>query len=99
MCSEDVNTWWMNGVTGEDIRNEYIKDSVPSIVKKMKETRLRWFGHVMRREESETVRMVMTKNIIEKRGKGIRKIRLLDVIENDMMMAGVYENDVRDRVK
>ena len=46
---------WMSGVTREDkIRNEYIRGSigVASIVDKMRENRLRWLGHVLRREET-----------------------------------------------
>jgi len=42
---------WMSGVTREDkTRNEYAKGSiaVASKVDKMRENRLRWFGHVMR---------------------------------------------------
>jgi hypothetical protein len=47
---------WMSEVTRKDgIRNEYVRDSIgeASIVDKMRENRLRWFGHVnIRREET-----------------------------------------------
>lgn len=45
----------MSVVTREDrIRNKYVRDQigVASIEDKMRETRLRWFGHVMKREET-----------------------------------------------
>lgn len=43
---------WTSGMTREDgMRNEYVRGSVTSIVKKM---RLRWFGHVMSREKLKT---------------------------------------------
>jgi hypothetical protein len=37
------------------INNEYVRGSigVASIVNKMRENRLRWFGYVMRREETK----------------------------------------------
>jgi len=42
---------WMSGVKREDrIRNEYVRGSigVASRVCKMRENRLRWFGHMVR---------------------------------------------------
>ncbi|CAH2092841.1 unnamed protein product [Euphydryas editha] len=50
---------WAAGVTGLDkVRNEYIRGSfkVAPIVAKMVESRLRWYGHVMRRNESNAVK-------------------------------------------
>jgi len=49
---------WMNLGTRKDrISNEYVKGGigVASIVDKMKENRLRWFGHVMRRKGKKIV--------------------------------------------
>jgi hypothetical protein len=46
---------------------------VVSIVYKMRKNRLRWFGHVMRREESNTVRVVTKINAEGKRGRPIKK--------------------------
>lgn len=42
------------------IRSEYVKGSIgmASIVDKMQENRLRWLGHVLRREKTEEVRFV-----------------------------------------
>jgi len=39
------------------------------IIDKMREYRLRWFGHIMRRENSETVRTVMKLSIERRRGR------------------------------
>jgi hypothetical protein len=50
---------WMSGVTREDrIWNEYLRGSIGmvSIVEKMRENRLKWFWHVMRREKTNAVR-------------------------------------------
>jgi len=48
----------MSGVTKEDrIKNKYVRGSigVASILDKMRENRLRWFGHVMTRGETKAV--------------------------------------------
>jgi nonsense-mediated mRNA decay protein 3 len=45
---------WMSGLTKEHrIRNEHVSGSIgiAYIVDKMRENRLKWFGHVMRWEE------------------------------------------------
>ncbi|VVC29271.1 Hypothetical protein CINCED_3A013440 [Cinara cedri] len=91
---------WMSGVTIEDrIRNEYIRGSlgVASIVDKRRRNKLRCCGHVMRREESEAVIIVMKTNVIGKRGRGRPKKKWLRVIENDTRTSGVCE--IGDRVK
>jgi hypothetical protein len=50
----------------------------------MKENRLRWFGYIMRQEETNTVRVDMKMKIEGKRGRRRPKKRWLDTIENDM---------------
>ena len=68
----------LSRVTNEDkIRNEYIRGSigVASIVDKMRENRLRWLGHVLRREETEAVRLVKEMYVDGKRGRGRPKKR------------------------
>ena len=46
--------------------------------------RLRWYGHVIRREEEHIVRSVMTKEIPGKRKRGRPKTRWRDVCRRDM---------------
>lgn len=65
-------------VTREDIiKNERVRDSngAASIVCKMRVNSLRWFGHVMRRNETELVKVVMRIKIEERRRRGDRKKR------------------------
>ena len=69
---------WMSGVTREDkIRNEYIRGSigVASIVDKMRENILRWLRHVLRREETEAVRLVKEMYVDGKKWRGRPKKR------------------------
>jgi len=90
----------MSGVTREDrIRNKCVRDNigVTSIVVKIKENRLRWFGHVMRREETKAVKVVMKMNVEGKRGRGRPKMIWLDTIENNMRAVRVCLGDVKNR--
>ena len=88
------------GVMRKDkIRNEHIR----SIVKverlgiKMRESRLRWYGHVMRRDQEYVGRKIMEMKLPGKRRRGRPKRRFLDVVKEDMGEVGVKEMDVEDR--
>eukprot|EP00102_Acyrthosiphon_pisum_P026090 XP_016663300.1 PREDICTED: uncharacterized protein LOC107884852 [Acyrthosiphon pisum] len=88
---------WMSGVTREDrIRNEYIRDSigVASIVDKMRENRLRWLGHVLRREKTEAISVAKKMSVDGKRGRGRPKKRWFEVVEVDMRMTGKHQTFV-----
>ena len=74
------------GVTGKDkIRNEYIRSTVKAerLGMKMREVRLRWHGHVMRRDQEYVKRKMMEMELREKR-RGRPKRRFLDVVKEDM---------------
>lgn len=51
-------------VRGNRISNECVSGNigVALVLDKMKENRLRWYGHVMSREETEIVRVVIRMN-------------------------------------
>ena len=64
---------WMSGVTKLDrIRNEIIRGTtrVGEIFKKVHESRLKWYGHVLRREEAYVGKRAM---VIEVQGKRKRE--------------------------
>ena len=63
----------------------------------MREARLRWFGHVQRRDKSYIGRRMMKMVLTGKRRKGRPKRRLMDGVRNDMQVAGVKEEDASDR--
>ena len=70
------------GVTRQDkIRNEHIRSTtkVEQLGMKMREGRLRWYGHVMRRDQ-EYVRKMMEMELTRKRS-GRPKRRFLDVVK------------------
>ena len=87
-------------VTRKDkIRNEYIRSTVKveRLGMKMREGRLRWYGHVMRRDQEYVGRKMMEMELPGKRKRGRPKRRFLDVVKEDMREVGVKETDVEDR--
>ena len=83
------------GVTRKDkIRSEHIRGTVnvEQSEMKMKEGRLRWYGHVKRRDQEYVGRRVMKMELPEKRKRGRPKRRFLDVVKEDMGEAGAREN-------
>ena len=88
------------GVTKKDkIRKEHIKITVKveRLGMKMKEGRLRWYGHVMRRDQEYVGRKIMEMELPRKRKTGRPKRRFLDVVKEDMEEVGVKETDIEDR--
>ena len=88
------------GVTKKHkIRNEYIRSTVKveRLGMKMREGRLRWYGHVMRRDKEYVGRKMMEMELPGKRKKGRPKRRFLDVVKEDMGEVGAKETNVEDR--
>ena len=83
------------GVTRKDkIRNECIRATVKveRLGMKMREGRLRWYGHVMRRDQEYVGRRMM-----ETKRRGRPKRRFVDVVKEDMGEVGAKETDGEDR--
>uniref|UniRef100_A0A8D8XLX2 Endonuclease-reverse transcriptase n=1 Tax=Cacopsylla melanoneura TaxID=428564 RepID=A0A8D8XLX2_9HEMI len=72
---------WMCGLTRKDrVRNEKIRETVKvgPLGKKIQESRMRWFGHVERRDESYIGKQVEKLVIEGKRKRGRPKMRWRD---------------------
>ncbi|CAH9063950.1 unnamed protein product, partial [Cuscuta europaea] len=86
---------WMCGHTRKDrVRNETIRQrvGVASIEDKMRESRLRWFGHVRRRPSDAPVRRVeMCGEEAGKRGRGRPKQTWVRGVRSDMLLLGLDE--------
>ncbi|KAF5774101.1 hypothetical protein HanXRQr2_Chr13g0596381 [Helianthus annuus] len=90
---------WMCGHTRLDrIRNNVFRErlEVASISDKIKEGRLRWFGHVKRRQTIEPVRVIETLEV-EGRSRGRPKITWDERIKQDLQRLHLSENMVHDR--
>ncbi len=90
------------GVTRQDkIRNDYIRGTahVRKFGDKAREARLRWFGHVRRREEEYVGNRMLDKALPGRRRRGRPKRRFMDAVKEDMQVVGVTEEDVADRTR
>ncbi|KAK3516660.1 hypothetical protein QTP70_021999 [Hemibagrus guttatus] len=88
------------GVTRLDrIRNEYIRGTahVGHMGDKVRETRLRWFGHVQRRESEYIGRRMLDMELPGRRQRGRPKRRYMDGINEDMKLVGASVEDAEDR--
>ena len=88
------------GVTRMDkIRNEYIRGTaqVERFGEKMREARLRWYGHVLRKDDGYIGRRMLRMELPGKRKWGRPKRRFMDVVKEDMAEVQVTEEDTEDR--
>ncbi|KAK3553472.1 hypothetical protein QTP70_003516 [Hemibagrus guttatus] len=88
------------GVTRLDrIRNEYIRGTahVGRLGDKVREARLRWFGHVQRRESEYIGRRMLDMKLPGRRQRGRPKRRYMDGINEDMKLVGARVEDAEDR--
>ena len=90
---------WMCRVTKLDkIRNERIRiTKVWELAKKVQERRLKWFGHVMRREEHYVGRRAMEMKVQGRRKRGRPKIGWLDKVKDDIKEKGLSADEVHER--
>ena len=66
---------------------------------KVREARLRWFGHVLRRDSEYIGRRILSFELPGRRPRGRPKTRFRDVVKVDMKVVGVREEDAEDRVR
>jgi len=92
---------WMCGYTRLDrIKNVVIRErvGVAPLEDKLRETRLRWFGHVKRRSVSAPVRRCEALELLQcRRGRGRPKTSWKVVIRSDMKNLGLTEDMAQDR--
>ncbi|KAI5106417.1 hypothetical protein C0J45_4114, partial [Silurus meridionalis] len=81
------------------IRNEFIRGTVHvgRFGDKVREVRLRWFGHVQRRDMGYIGRRMLRMEPPGRRKRGRTRRRFLDVVRKDMQVVGLKEEDVEDR--
>ena len=90
---------WMSGLTKLDrIRNERIRGTT-NVGEISKKSRLKWYGHVLRREDEYVSKRVMVIEVPGKRRRGRPKRRWLDNIKNDLSERELSGEEAQDRVQ
>ncbi|EYC44370.1 hypothetical protein Y032_0463g1909 [Ancylostoma ceylanicum] len=91
---------WMGGITqldricNQDIRQRF---GVVAIDDKLREARLRWFGHVLRAKGDKVCRIGYDLEVPGKRPKGRPKQRWLDTLHADLKLARIHPDQAHDR--
>ncbi|XP_065064718.1 uncharacterized protein LOC135690948 [Rhopilema esculentum] len=91
---------WMLGISlrerrrNEDIRTE---TKVASIVEKIRESRLRWLRHVMRRDEDDPVKEAWELPVEDQRSVGRQRLKCKDMVEEDMRKKNIRKEGSQDR--
>ena len=77
----------------DKIRNEYIRGTaqVGRFGEKTREARLRWYGHLRRKDDGYIGRRMPRKELPGKRKRGRPKRRFMDVVKEDMAEVEVTE--------
>ncbi|GKB87948.1 retrovirus-related pol polyprotein LINE-1 [Tanacetum coccineum] len=93
--------WTCGKILLDMIPNEVYRAQlkVDSIINKMREVRLRWFGHVRRRPQSAPVRRVESLVVDGLRRRGRPKLRWEDRVKHDMKELLLSEDMTSDRNK
>ena len=58
---------------------------------------MRWFGHIVRRDEEVEIKKVFELKIEGQRKRGRQVERWIDMVEEDMKKRGVVQQDAGDR--
>ena len=93
---------WACGWTRMDrVRNETVRNrlKVEKITDRLRRARLKWYGHVERRDENYVGRRVMNMALPGKRKRGRPKRRWCDNIKEDLEEIGAAGDDAKDRDK
>ena len=91
---------WIQGISLRDhIRNEEIRKeaTVEPITTHLMQTRLRWYGHVRRRDDSHMTRTVLDMEVQCVRPRGRPTLGYMDTIRRDMKKNGLTDVNILDR--
>ena len=91
---------WIQGVSlREHKRNgdQGSSNSPADIATYLMQKRLRWYGHVRRRDESHITRTVLDMDVEGVRPRGRPKLRYMDTIKRDIKKNGLTDVNILDR--
>lgn len=91
----------MGVIPRDKIRNDYIRDAahVRCFADNVREARLRWFGHVLRRGSEYIDRRRLRMELAGGTPRGRARQRFIDVVKDDMKLAGAKAENAEDWVR
>jgi len=92
---------WMCGVTLKDGKtSEELRErlDVVSVSKRVRQNRLRWFGHVERKDEDDWVSACRDLSVAGEKGRGRRRTTWKECVADDMRKMELRREDAQDRV-
>ncbi|VDO27871.1 unnamed protein product [Haemonchus placei] len=93
---------WTVGVTRlVRISNDAIRErfGVAPIVDKMRDVRIRWYGHVLRADEFSVRKIGFNLDVSGKRPRGRPKQRRLDTLHEDLKTVNIHPDQTFNREK
>ena len=93
---------WALGVTRKDkIKNDYVRGTakISKLGGKLRNARLRWYGHIKSREEDYVGKRMMEIAVPGVRKRGRPRRRWMDLVREDMERVGAREGDKIDRME
>ena len=72
---------------------------VEAISDVLRRGRLRWFGHVLRKDDGNWTKRVMSYEVTGAKGRGRPKMMWRHVVERDMRSVGLRRRDADDRAR
>ena len=93
---------WALGVTRKGkIRNEYVRGTakITKLGDKLRNARLRWYGHIKRREKDYVGKRLMEMAVPGRRKRERPRRRWIDLAREDMKRVGAKDGDEVDRIK
>ena len=91
---------WMCGISLRDrVPSAELRErmGIESVSDAVKRNRLRWLGHVLRKDDDDWVKKIMSFEVEGKRGRGRPRMTWSQVVERDMRECGLKREDVKDR--
>ena len=70
---------------------------IESVSDAVKRNRLRWLGHVLRKDDDDWVKKIMSFEVEGKRGWGRLRMTWSQVVERDMRECRLKREDAKDR--
>ncbi|XP_066980998.1 uncharacterized protein [Macrobrachium rosenbergii] len=89
---------WIMGISLlERLENDEIRRRAGLVKMTVRESRLRWYGHVLRMDDEEGVKGAWEESVRERRSRGRQRVRWRDKVKEDMDRRGLVEDDAFDR--